>query len=220
MNYVGKLAAKGQAKSSSKKRPRRRISTQKRLSKWLGIIGYFPAYIGLLLVISGGVYLPSVLSTQRADAELHQTGAPAVGEIVEIKRASTPHARPGGGSTTYYPMTEQTIRGKQTSKNWTSYETTNPDRWVKGEALPLMYDTKKPKRMVIDTAEASQIIAKSVKSNQRQLLIGIPLAAAGVAMIFVGRRIDPDPRKKQKRAQARERKFSPIVNPRWRKQRP
>lgn len=168
----------------------------------LWIIGILPAYAGLLLVVGGAIYLPSAASAQRDDIEVHQTGAPEIGEIVEIGRASTPSSGRGGGSRTYYPVTEQVIRGVQTTTKWTQYDTTDSGHWVEGQQLPLLYDTGPSTRMVIDTPEASGLLGKKVRSLQRAMLFGAPASVAGFAMIYTARRVDPDPREKRKRARA------------------
>ncbi|AIY00074.1 hypothetical protein ART_0475 [Arthrobacter sp. PAMC 25486] len=119
-------------------RTHKKRTARQRLGSWLGILGCFAAFLGLFSLAVGTVYLPSALSAQRAEVELHQSGSPTAGVIVEIKRSSTPHARPGGGSTTYYPVTEPVTGGQQTT--WTRYQSTKEERWSVGQRLPLLYD--------------------------------------------------------------------------------
>ncbi|MDQ0096195.1 hypothetical protein J2T21_004115 [Paeniglutamicibacter psychrophenolicus] len=169
---------------------------------WLWTIGLFPAHVGLFLVIGGVIYLPSAASAQRADVEVRQNGAPAIGEIVEIGRASTPHARPGGGSTTYYPVTEQEIRGVHTRTEWKHYDSTDSGLRVVGRQLPLLYDMGGSTRMVIDTPEASALPGRKARSFQLAMLIGAPASVAGFGMVYTGRHMNPDAREKRARARA------------------
>ena len=184
------------------KRQRKKLTPRERLGTWLWIIGTIPAYAGLFLVLGGAIYLPSAASAQRADVEVRQTGAPAIGEIVEIGRASTPHARPGGGSTTYFPVTEQVIRGVHTRTEWTRYASTDSGLWVVGRQLPLLYDMGGSTRMVIDAPEASALLGRKVRSFQLGLLYGAPASLVGFAMVYTGRRMNPDAREKRARARA------------------
>ncbi|GAA1860905.1 hypothetical protein GCM10009715_05460 [Paeniglutamicibacter psychrophenolicus] len=168
----------------------------------LWTIGLFPAYVGLLLVIGGAIYLPSAASAHRADVEVRQNGAPATGEIVEIGRASTPGGGRGGGSTTYYPVTEQEIRGVHTRTEWRHYASTESGLWVVGRQLPLLYDMGGSTRMVIDTPEASALLGRKVRSFQLGLLYGAPASVVGFGMVYTGRRMNPDAREKRARARA------------------
>lgn len=188
--------------AQSKKRPqaarlRKKRTARQRLGTLVGILGYFAAFLGLFSLAVGAVYLPSALSAQRADVELRQGGSPTVGVVVEIKRSSTPHARPGGGSTTYYPVTEPATGGEQTT--WSQYQGTKEERWSVGQRLPLLYDPGKPERMVIDTPAATELLAGKVDSYQQQLLIGGVAAAVSVPLYMAAGRLDPSSRKKRKR---------------------
>jgi hypothetical protein len=174
------------------------VSPRKRVSNWLRTVGVFAAYIGVFLFLFGVVYLPSALSAQRADVELRETGAPASGNVVEIERSSTPHARPGGGSATYYPRTEQVIAGGPSSTSWKRYQTTDADFWATGTQLPLLYDAASPDRMIIHTEEASRLLGRRIDSNQRLVLVGGPMGAVGFALLSAGRRIDPVRRKRKR----------------------
>ncbi|WP_146755213.1 hypothetical protein [Arthrobacter sp. AQ5-05] len=184
------------------KRQRKKLTPRERLGTWLWIIGTVPAHAGLFLVIGGAIHLPSAASAQRADVELRQSGAPATGEIVEIGRASTPRARPGGGSTTYYPVTEQVIGGRHTRTEWRRYASTDSGLRVVGRQLPLLYDVGGSTRMVIDTPEASALPGRKVRSFQLGLLYGAPASVVGFAMVYTGRRMNPDAREKRARARA------------------
>lgn len=197
---MGRKPRRNRTAARSKKRQRKKMTPRERLGKWLWMIGSFPAYAGLFLVIGGVIYLPSAASAQRADIEVHQHGAPAIGEVVGIGRASTPHARPGGGSTTYYPVTEQVIRGAHTTTEWKHYASTDSGLWAEGQKLPLLYDIGGSTRVVIDTPEASALLGRKARSFQRALLIGAPASVLGFAMVYTGRYMNPDAREKRRRA--------------------
>lgn len=191
---------KGRTGKRPKKNQRKVITPRQRLSFWLGLAATVAIFTGLFFVAEGGVYLPSAISAQTVDVDLHRIGVPATGTIIEVKRSSTPHTRPGGGSTTYYPVTVQDRDGGREPYTWARYQTTNPDLWVEGEQLAFLYDPNKPHRMVIDSPAASELLERKVRSNQQLLLIGVPGVLVGFALKYVSRRLDPKPRKKRKLA--------------------
>lgn len=184
------------------KRQRKKLTPRQRLGVFLWTIGLLPAHVGLLLVIGGLIYLPSAASAQRADVEVRQNGAPATGEVVQIGRASTLSSGRSSGSTTYYPVTEQEIRGVQSRTEWKHYDSTDSGLWVVGQQLPLLYDMGGSTRMVIDTPEATALLGRKVSSFQRAMLIGAPASVVGFAVVYTDRRMNPDAREKRARARA------------------
>lgn len=212
MDGVANGTRKRRGIAQSRKRPgpkpaRRRRPLRQRLGFWLRLLGHFAAYVGVFTLLVCAIYMPGAVSAQRTDADLQERGEPAMGMVVEVKHGSTPHSRPGGVSTTYYPVTEQGAGGAQTT--WPKYQSTREGRWAVGQRLPLLYDPIKPSRMTIDTPEASELLTGKVDSYKRQLLLGSILTVVGVPLIFLARRLDPSPRPK-----GRKKTASPQVLPR------
>ncbi|MGL3807928.1 DUF3592 domain-containing protein [Paeniglutamicibacter sp. R2-26] len=186
----------------SKKAAGPKSTPRQRAGLWVGIAGYALTLAAVTMLIGGAVYLPPVLSAQRAESDLLQNGAPATGLVVEIGRSSTPHSRPGGGSTTYYPVTVQGTDGVERTTRWPSYATRDSGLWVEGARLPLLYDPLDPERAVIASDAASQLIDGRVRLYQGAMLAGIPTAAAAAGLLIWGGRLNPRRGGKPKRSKS------------------
>lgn len=127
--------------------------------------------------------------------QLQQFGESTVGEVLEVSWGSTPHGRPGGGRSTYRPVTDQLLGGVVVTKDWKDYASTRQGLWAVGQQLTLRYGPAKYRSVSIDTPESSGLLTNKVE-NHFLLLKGVFAATlVGPAVLIAARRIGPPRRK-------------------------
>jgi len=160
-----------------------------------------------LLALTGVLLLPAAASATRLADAVDSSWERTTGEVVEVARTRDPGGYRGtGGRTLWYPVTEQSVDGERTQKDWKAYVARDEGTWTVGEELPLRYDPQDPGHIVIDTAGARDLLDRREAGTSRLLVVGLAVAAPVVAAEVARRRWWPsEPERRRQRARERGR---------------
>jgi len=160
-----------------------------------------------LLALTGVLLLPAAASAARLADAVDRSWERVTGEVIEVERTRDVGGYRGtGGRTLWHPVTEQTVAGERTEKDWKAYVSRDEGAWSVGEQLPLRYDPQDTRRMVIDTDEARGILDRREAGTSRSLVVGLAVAAPAIGAEVARRRWWPT-EAERRRQRARRRKL-------------